>query len=118
MTLAFKRMRRKLIHTHTHTHTHTHKSRAGWRISDKILFSFFPFLGKGQKAPSSTNLFSLQSNKPKLANQQKSATQKTKTKRAKERERKRDYVRLAREFGQRLRGKGSIIDLICGFKLS
>jgi len=81
-------------------------------------FSVFSFSGKGQKAPSSANLFSLQSNKPKLANHQKSATQKTKTKRAKERERKRDYVRLAREFGQRLRGKGSIIDLICGFKLS
>ena len=29
MTLVFKRMRRKSIHTHTNTHTHTHKSRAG-----------------------------------------------------------------------------------------
>jgi hypothetical protein len=36
MTLVFKRMRRKSIHTHT--------SRARvWRISDKILFSFFLF---------------------------------------------------------------------------
>ena len=114
MTLVFKRMRRKSIHTHT--------SRARvWRIVIKFFSVFFPFLGKGKRQPSSANLFSPAINKMwqiiKIINTQKT---KTKTKRAteRERERKRDYARLARKFGQRLRGKGSIIDLICGFKLS
>lgn len=43
MTLVFKRMRRKSIHTHT--------SRARvWRINNS--FQFLSVLGKGQKAPS------------------------------------------------------------------